>query len=211
MSARSVFCGARSSRRRAACSFVNRRAGVLQSCGSLAKRPAAGAAKHDGCEAAAARATARASSRRVGLEEGLHLQQPHGQLKLPLPAQPATRVVQLLMWQRVRQHGPATECWPRVGLRTLLRNAAAQRAATAAARSACSRGRSQCQPTMWHTGESCAPASGNRERDSAQLVVARAAGTSAPSNPENTLTRAGGAKKCNRGRTRRRRPTGRRA
>ena len=33
-----------------------------------------------------------------------------GQLKLPLPAQPATRVVQLLMWRRMRQHGPATEC-----------------------------------------------------------------------------------------------------
>ena len=93
------LCG---SHRRSACSSANRRAGTLQSCSSLARRPAVGTAKPDACEAAAARAPARASSGLVGPEEGLQLHQHHGQLKLPRPAQPATRVVQLLTWQRVR-------------------------------------------------------------------------------------------------------------
>ena len=75
--ARSVFCGARSSHRRwLACTLAHRRAGLLQSCSSLARSPAAGAAKPGACEAAAARATARASSRLVGPgpEEGRDLQ-----------------------------------------------------------------------------------------------------------------------------------------
>ena len=93
------LCG---SHRRAAWSLANRRAGLQQSCSSLARRPAAGAAKPDACEAAAARAPARASSGLVGPEEGLQLRQHHGQLKLLRQAQPATRVVQLLTGQRVR-------------------------------------------------------------------------------------------------------------